>query len=219
MFYIDIHTHQQNPKTGSIVNCLSNFNKLPASGFYSAGIHPWYINAETEKHFIELVSIGKQANVIAIGECGLDKLCTTDFVLQQQYFIKQIQLANTLQKPLVIHCVKAYNEVMRILKQQKIQVPVIFHGFNKNNTLANELIAKGYYLSFGRDLLKASTADTFKKLPLEQVFLETDDSEMKIEEIYRVAADLKNIDIASLCEQLKKNAQLVFNVNFTAYDE
>lgn len=222
MLYINIHTHKQNSKTASIVNCLSHFSQLPASGFYSAGIHPWYIkyiNTETEKQFIELTLISKHPNVVAIGECGLDKVCKTDFTLQQHYFTKQIQLAHTLHKPLIIHCVKAYNEVMQILEQQKVQVPVIFHGFNKSNTLAQELITKGYYLSFGKHLLNTSVAGTFKSLPLEQFFLETDDSNMDIEEIYKMAAGIKNMDVATLAEQLTKNALQVFNINFTTYDE
>lgn len=219
MFYIDIHTHKQNLNTTSIVNCLSNFSQLPAKGFFSVGIHPWYINAEIENLFIELTAISKQANVIVIGECGLDKVRKTNFAMQQLYFIKQIQLAQTLHKPLIIHCVRAYNEVMQILEQQKVAVPVIFHGFNKNKVLAKELIAKGYYLSFGKHLLNTSVAETFKSLPLEQLFLETDDSKMEIEEIYKVAAAIKNIDLVTLCEQLTKNALLVFKINFTAYDE
>ena len=219
MLYIDIHTHKQNSKTASIVNCLSNFSQLPANGFYSVGIHPWYINTETEKQFIELALISKQANVVAIGECGLDKVCKTDFTLQEQYFIKQIQLAHALHKPLIIHCVKAYNEVMQIIEQQKVQVPVVFHGFNKGKALAQALITKGYYLSFGKHLLNTSVAGTFKSLPLEQLFLETDDSDMEIEEIYKMAAGIKNMDVATLTEQLTKNALRVFNVNFTMYDE
>ena len=219
MLYIDIHTHKQHSKTASIVNCVSNFSQLPASGFYSVGIHPWYIHTETEKQFSELTAIGKQVNVLAIGECGLDKVCKTDFALQQHYFIKQIQVAHTLHKPLIIHCVRAYNEVVQILAQQKVQVPVVFHGFTKNNALAQDLLAKGYYLSFGKQLLNTSVAETFKKLPLEQLFLETDDNEMEIEELYKVAAALKNIDIATLCEQLAKNALRVFKINFTTYDE
>ena len=219
VLYINIHTHKQNSKTASIVNCLSHFSQLPASGFYSAGIHPWCINTETEKQFMELTLISNQANVVAIGECGLDKLCKTDFTLQEHYFIKQIQLANTLHKPLIIHCVRAYNEMMQILEQQKVQVPVIFHGFNKNKALAKELITKGYYLSFGKHLQSTSVAETFKTLPLEQLFLETDDSDMEIEEIYKVAAALKNMDVAILCEQLTKNTLQVFNVNFTTHDE
>lgn len=217
--YIDIHTHKQNSKTVSIVNCFGNFSQLPVSGFYSVGIHPWYINTETEKQFMELTLISKHANVVAIGECGLDKVCKTDFTLQQHYFIKQIQLANTFHKPLIIHCVRAYNEVMKILEEQKVQVPIIFHGFNKRKAIAQELITKGYYLSFGKHLLNTSVAETFKTLPLEQLFLETDDSDMEIEEIYKASAAIKNIEVATLAEQLTKNALQVFNVNFTTHDE
>ena len=219
MLYIDIHTHKQTSLSVSIVNCFNNFSQLPAGGFYSVGIHPWYINTETEKQFIELTQVSKQVNVIAIGECGLDKVCKTDFALQQLYFIKQIQLANTVHKPLIIHCVRAYHEIIQTLEEQKVQVPVIFHGFNKNKVLAQSLITKGYYLSFGRHLLNTAVAETFKTLPLEQVFLETDDSEMEIEEIYKAAAAIKNIDVATLCKQVTQNALLVFNVNFTTDDE
>ena len=217
--YLDIHTHKQTPHSVSIVNCLSNFSQLPASGFYSVGIHPWYINAETERQFMKLTEVSKQTNVLAIGECGLDKVCNIDFALQPTYFTKQIQLAQALHKPLIIHCVRAYNEVVQILEEQKVNVPVVFHGFNKNYKMAQALIAKGYYLSFGKQLLTTSVAETFKFLPLEQVFLETDDSEIEIEALYKAAAAIKNIDVASLCKQLTKNALQVFNLNFTTYDE
>jgi TatD DNase family protein len=219
VLYIDIHTHKQNLKTTSIVNWLNNFSQLPANGFYSVGIHPWYINTETEKELTELTTISQQTNVLAIGECGLDKVCNVNFTLQQTYFLKQIQLANTLQKPLIIHCVRAFNEVVQVLEEQKVNVPVVFHGFNKKHLLAQSLIAKGYYLSFGKQLLTTSVAETFKFLPLEQVFLETDDSEIEIEELYKAAAAIKNTDVASLCKQLTKNALRVFNLNFTTYDE
>ena len=213
MLYIDIHTHQQK-QAASIINCSGNFSELPKSGFYSAGIHPWYITAETERDWIELTETTKQTNVLAIGECGLDKVCKIDFALQQQYFIQQIQLANNINKPLIIHCVRAYNEVLQILQQFKVQVPVVFHGFNKNKTLAQQLIDKDYYLSFGKHLFTANVAETFKALPLTQVFLETDDSEVEIEDIYKAAASIKNIDIVELTKQLTKNAKHVFGIDF-----
>ncbi|HXD91999.1 MAG TPA: TatD family hydrolase [Bacteroidia bacterium] len=219
MQYLDIHTHKKKSAGVSIINCSGNFSQLPTSGFYSTGIHPWYISTETESEFNELVQISKQTNVLAIGECGLDKVCDTDFTLQQTYFINQIQLANILQKPLIIHCVKAFNEAIQLLQHEKAQGAVIFHGFNKNNTLAKELIAKEYYLSFGKHLLNTSVAETFKTLPLEKIFLETDDSEMEIEEIYKVAASIKNIDITTLTQQITKNAQRVFEKKFNKYDE
>ncbi|HKC69537.1 MAG TPA: TatD family hydrolase [Bacteroidia bacterium] len=218
MIYIDIHTHKKKPAGVSIINYLDNFSKLPAAGFFSVGIHPWYINEATENRFNELTEISRRPNVLAIGECGLDKVCNTNFTLQQQYFIKQIQLANTLRKPVIIHCVRAYNETIQLLQQQKVQVPAIFHGFNKNNTLAKQLINKGYYLSFGKHLLTTTVAETFKTIPLEKIFLETDDSEMRIEDIYQAAANIKNVSITDLKKQLIKNVLHVFG-NFFTYDE
>lgn len=219
MQYLDIHTHKKTSAGLNIINCSGNFSQLPTSGFYSAGIHPWYISTETENEFNELAQISKQTNVLAIGECGLDKVCNTDFTLQQTYFIKQIQLANTLQKPLIIHCVKAFNETFQLLQHHRAQVPVIFHGFAKNSTLAKQLINKGYFLSFGKHLLTASGAKTFKTIPVEHIFLETDDSTIEIETIYKIAASIKNIDIKTLTQQITKNAQRVFGKKFNTYDE
>ncbi|MFI5141380.1 MAG: TatD family hydrolase [Bacteroidia bacterium] len=219
MQYLDIHTHKKTSAGVGIINCSGNFSQLPTSGFYSAGIHPWYINTETESDFNELAQISKQTNVLAIGECGLDKVCNTDFTLQQTYFIKQIQLANILQKPLIIHCVKAFNETLQLLLHQKTQGAVIFHGFAKNSTLAKQLVNKGYYLSFGKHLLTASGAITFKTIPIERIFLETDDSTIEIEIIYKIAASIKNIDITTLTQQITKNAERVFGKNLNTYDE
>ena len=219
MQYLDIHTHKKTSAGISIINCSGNFSQLPTSGFYSTGIHPWYINTETESEFNKLSQISKQTNVLAIGECGLDKICDTNFTLQQTYFIKQIQLANSLQKPLIIHCVKAFNETLQLLQQQKAQESVIFHGFAKNSTLAKQLVNKGYYLSFGKHLLTDSGAITFKTIPLEHIFLETDDSTIDIEIIYKTAASIKNIDITTLTQQITKNAQRIFGKKFNTHDE
>ncbi len=210
MQYLDIHTHKKESAGLSIINCSGNFSQLPTNGFYSVGIHPWYINTEKESEFNELAQISKKTNVLAIGECGLDKVCDTDFDLQQTYFIKQIRLANILQKPLIIHCVKAFNETLQLLQQQRVQGAVIFHGFAKNSTLAKQLVNKGYYLSFGKHLLTVSGAITFKTIPLERIFLETDDSALEIEIIYKRAASVKNIDILTLSKQIEKSAGRVF---------
>ena len=124
-----------------------------------------------------------------------------------------------MQKPLIIHCVKAFNETFQLLQQQRAQGPVIFHGFAKNSALAKQLVNKGYYLSFGKHLLTPSGAITFKTIPLEYIFLETDDSEIMIEEIYKTAASIKNIDITTLTQQITKNAQRVFGKKFYTHDE
>jgi TatD DNase family protein len=131
-------------------------------------------------------------------------------VLQQQLFTAQIQLANQLQKPLIIHCVRAYEEVQHLLQQQHNAVPVIFHGFNKNAVLAQQLISKGYYLSFGKAVLQDAMQEVLRAVPRDKIFFETDDSDYSIETIYTAAATALQIDINSLSLQIQKNAAAVF---------
>ena len=159
-----------------IQNLYRHFEQVNNAGRYSIGLHPWYIDGNwlTVMQRVQQWSMHNQ--VLAIGECGLDKLCNTDFILQQQVFTAQIQWANTIGKPLVIHCVRAWEEVFHILDKQHNTVPVIFHGFNKNKSLAAKIIRKGHYLSFGKSLHQPQIQDILRHLPTDKFFLETDDA-------------------------------------------
>ncbi len=210
--YINIHSHRF-AATGEWVlqNRYQHFEKIHAGNWYSLGLHPWYIDSVNWPQQMEaLLQYSNQNNVLAIGECGLDKVCTTDFNLQQQVFSKQIDLANALGKPLIIHCVRAFEEILLLLKKNKVQVPVIFHGFNKSKALAQQLVSNGYYLSFGKALQLPAMQQVLAGIPLSQVFLETDDADIAIENIYTLAATALQIDINALSLQLKKNAAVVF---------
>ena len=88
------------------------------------------------KDLSALKIFSKTDSVLAIGECGLDKACDTNFKLQQQVFTTQVNWANEIKKPLIIHCVRAYGEVLSLLQKNNNKVPVIFHGFNKNGAVA-----------------------------------------------------------------------------------
>ena len=220
MNVLDIHTHNPQAGKNAIKNILKDFKQIPNTGFYTVGLHPWYLSEEkAEADLAELKSVCKNNNILAIGECGLDKLCKTNFDLQQTYFTKQVQLANEIKKPLIIHCVKAYAEVLQMLKENKVCVPVIFHGFNKNAQQAEQIISQGYFLSFGKYLLEERGKEVFKLLPLEKIFLETDDAPLEIGTIYRSAALAKQMDVVILKQQIEKNAKLVFGENFIEHDE
>lgn len=188
---------------------------MPETGYCSAGLHPWYItDAAWKQELALLTAVSNQKNIVAIGECGLDKICSTDFVLQQTVFAAQVQLANTVNKPLIIHCVKAYDEVLQLLQQRQNKVPVIFHGFNKSKELAMQLISRGYYLSFGRALEQLHLQSVLAALPVEKIFLETDDAAISIENSYNLAAAALQIDVNAFSLQLQKNAALVFGIPF-----
>lgn len=210
--YINIHTHTP-PEKGEWglqnLNTPDELKSLP--GLYSMGIHPWYIeSAHWEKQVLELQAQSRDERVLAIGECGLDKVCNTPFSLQVQVFQAQVEWANSIGKPLVIHCVRAWEEVLALLEEANIQVPVLFHGFNKNTQLARRITGKGYYISLGKALYRPGIPDVLRSIPSNRFFLETDDAALSIGEIYQLAAKALSIDHNSLALQIQKNAEMVF---------
>ncbi|MBS1780918.1 MAG: TatD family hydrolase [Bacteroidetes bacterium] len=201
------------PSVLSVQSLYQNFEQVGNDGQYSVGLHPWYINNDTfDAKFRELEQAAKGDNVMAVGECGLDKVCDTDWDLQVRAFSKQVNLANRLRKPLVIHCVRAYEEVLGMLKDSAVNVPVIFHGFNKKWQLAEQILKQGYYLSFGAAILKedAGAKDVFNKVPADKFFLETDDRDASIIDIYNAAASIRKTPPDALILQLRKNFATVF---------
>lgn len=205
--YHNIHTHTV-PNAGewAIQNVLQDFTSIPAAGIYSAGLHPWHLHANTLTDELQQLDTAlQQPNVLLLGECGLDKLCETSYELQQHCFQQQVLLANQHNKPLILHCVKAFDDVLRILKETKVTVPVIFHGYHKSVQLARQLTNAGYHLSFGKHLLQPATAEVFKTIPLNHVFLETDAAAVTIGELYSSAATIKNITVTQLQQQITAN--------------
>jgi TatD DNase family protein len=214
--YINIHSHFP-PATGEWV--LQNLNTPeppePLPGLYSMGIHPWYIHTDHwEKQLLSLQEYSVHPRVLAIGECGLDKLSTTGFSLQEQVFRAQLAWANSIGKPVVIHCVRAWEEVLKTLEDAAVTVPVIFHGYAKNEQLARRLIDKGYYISLGKALQLPEKESLLQVIPPGQLFLETDDAAISIGEIYTMAARALSIADNSLVLQIQKNAAAVFGNAF-----
>lgn len=210
--YINIHSHFP-PVTGEWV--LQNLDipepPEPLPGLYSMGIHPWYIHPDHwEKQLLSLRAYSTHPRVLAIGDCGLDKLSATGFSLQEQVFQAQVEWAISIGKPLVIHCVRAWEEVLKTLGEAAITVPVIFHGFAKNGPLARRLIERGYYISLGKALQHPEKELLLQVIPPEQLFLETDDAAISIGEIYTIAARALSIEHNSLVLQMQKNAATIF---------
>jgi TatD DNase family protein len=203
--YINIHTHSLLAGHLSIVSLYEKFEQSKQPGFYSIGLHPLYLDRAL---FEDVKQWAVYERILAIGECGLDKLSSFPLELQQQEFYKQVLLANELNKPLIIHCVRAFDEVVAVLKHAR--VPVIFHGFNKSRELAKQLIDKGYYLSLGKVLEQERSKELVSVIPVTQLFLETDNNDIRIETIYQLAADAYNVELNSLSLQLQKNAITVF---------
>ncbi|MHC0445082.1 TatD family hydrolase [Flavobacterium sp. 3-218] len=213
MEYFNFHTHQFTNKS----NVLELVNQYPKDfdatiPFYSIGIHPWYIEENRIDEDLKIIKEKLQTqNCLAIGECGLDKRIEVPFDLQISVFEKQLELAEEYKKPVVIHCVAAFQEIMAIKKKRNIKVPMIIHGFAKNNQLAQQLITAGFYLSFGKYLLKNPDLKmVFQNVPNDRFFLETDTIEESIVQIYELAAEYKDLDIKELQEIISSNYKSVF---------
>jgi TatD DNase family protein len=183
--------------------------------FYSIGIHPWYIKEDRIDDDLKIIEDKLQTeNCLAIGECGLDKRIEVPLDLQISVFEKQLILAEKYKKPVVIHCVAAFQEVIAIKKKMKISVPMIVHGFSKNSQVADQLIKEGFFLSFGKYLLRNPELKTvFEQVPNDRFFLETDTIEETIEQVYDLAAEYKNTNTRELQDIISSNYKTVFDRN------
>jgi len=213
MEYFNLHTHQLHHPEGvtALVNQYSwEFHEGLAC--YSIGIHPWYIVMEKWREHLDFMEAKMSDSAcLAVGECGLDKRIDIPWELQVEVFEAQIQLAERFQKPLVIHCVGAYSELIALKKKHQIKVPVIIHGFSKNKQVAQELIKAGCYVSFGKYLLRnPELKEVFLSVPINQFFLETDTIEEGIEEVYVLASKYHNLNIDALKNQINTTFATVF---------
>lgn len=213
MQFINLHTH----KFTNNSNLLEIVNQYPQEfdekiPFYSVGIHPWYIKESRVETDLQIIKEKLQLqNCLALGECGLDKRIEIPMEIQTQVFEKQLRLAIQYKKPVILHCVSAYQEIIEIKKRLQVEVPMIIHGFSKNEQVVKSLLDNGFYLSFGKYLLRNPALESvFKLVPNDRFFLETDTIEETLEEVYKLAAKYKNIEVSELQEIVVTNFQSVF---------
>lgn len=212
--FINLHTH----KYTNAPDILELVNQYPLEfdvsiPFYSVGIHPWKVNEQTlEEELTFIESKLSLENCLAVGECGLDKRIEVPFELQVSVFERQLMLAEKFRKPLVIHCVAAFQELIETKSRLQISVPIIIHGFSKGEELARQLIENGFYLSFGKYLLRNPELESvFKNIPEDRFFLETDTIEEGIREVYALAANYRKVDLDTLKKITSTNFHRVFS--------
>jgi TatD DNase family protein len=214
MHEIDIHTHQV--KSEVSIRILNIFAQdlpfLNDKSYYSAGLHPWHIGlVDPEKCLESIEQAVGQKNMLAVGECGLDRSVSVDFAMQEFYFRKQIEIAQKHSKPLIIHCVRAFPELMKIKKETKSDIPWIIHGFHGNQQTALQLMRHNFYFSVGEKLLSDQRKkDILKLLPADRLFLETDDGNSSIRGIYSLAAQILNISHENLIAIVHENFKHLF---------
>jgi TatD DNase family protein len=214
MKYIDLHTHRQKEKESfHILNIFAqDFEKPQPPWYFSVGLHPWHIlKVNPDECFRTIEYASELKNMLAIGECGLDRSIKTDFVTQEKFFKNQIEIAERFSKPLIIHCVRAYSDLIKLKKETKSKVSWIIHAYNGNQQTTQSLINHGFYFSLGEQFLKLSSKfELIKTIPANRLFLETDDRDIAIEEVYHLAAQVLKIDKESLRTTIFSNFRNIF---------
>ncbi len=214
MQLINLHTHQSNgTENTQIVNIFAQDLTSGEPDFlFSVGLHPWHIaKVNPEECFEAIDRAALQKNMLAIGECGLDRSIEVDFSLQEWCFKRQIKIANNHRKPLIIHCVRAYSDLMQLKKESKSGSPWIIHGYRGSLETTLSLIKHDFYFSIGEQLLSdESKHDIFRSIPTERLFLETDDRKISIAEIYSLATQILTIDEIELAQIVASNFRTVF---------
>ena len=191
--FVDIHTHRF---TGCCIEPRAR------------GIHPWQA-ADQNVEFA--VTDAMFADADAVGETGLDFAFGVDRVAQDRLFRLHLDAAQRLCLPVVLHCVRAFEPVMNILREYRLRA-VIFHGFIGSEQQATRAVGRGYYLSFGPATTRSPrTVAALRSVPLERIFAETDDTDADIADVYEMICRVRGVEMETLKERLAQNYYDIFD--------
>ncbi len=203
----DIHTHRNTYDVSRAIVSVSPQQFTPIDGqYYSVGIHPWDSNHSTPQDITLLQQIIQHRQVVAIGETGIDKLRGATVERQVELFTQHITLAHTYNLPLIIHAVRSYDIILAMHRKYNPTTQWIIHGYRGNEITAKQLLDKGIHLSYGALYNTQALINT----PIEQLWIESDESNKNIEEIYQKIAGDKNITVEKLKLSVAQRAENLF---------
>lgn len=206
MTLYNIHTHRRQDGETSILNVSPVDYTKTDRGLVSCGVHPWYV--EDNESYDLLEKIVAHPNVVAIGETGYDSLRGVLLDVQKTNFEKHIELSEKYEKPLIIHCVKAWDQLLASHKKWNPKQVWIIHGFRGKPQLMEQLKARGFMFSIGERF----NEDAVCQIPMELLFCETDDSVLTIDEVYNLVATVRNADIGDFANSIEANFRRIFNM-------
>ena len=198
MPYVNIHTHNLLPEGDviSVVNIFPWEEDVPEATdkmVFSMGLHPWFIEeTDVEESLAKIERFLAERKLFGVGEAGLDAVNGPERYVQIEVFKRQIDMSERYGRPLIIHCVKEYNEILALRRSTGAVQPWILHGFGSSSQMMKQLTNVGIFISLGAGLLKSQKLQqVFSEVPDEMLFFENDVSEIDIKEIYKKAAELK----------------------------
>lgn len=203
--FVDIHTHF----SGKGIRVV-NTNEPEVGGMYSMGIHPLRVD---RNQLCRIEYFAKRGMIAAIGEAGLDRNSSYSMEDQAEVFELQVEISERYGLPIIIHCVRAFSDLISIRKKLRAKQVWIIHGFNNNIQILNQLLAHGFYVSAGKKMLieQSNIYRLVECIPRDRLFFETDDVLIPVSNIYQVAVPLLGMSMEDLKERVFMNYQTVFN--------
>lgn len=212
---IDIHGHRLRIKPGEkqILAVAASFSpdfhetlhSYPDDVLLSVGVHPWDAMSWDSNSRPLLKTIFLDPKTSLIGEIGLDKASSVPLDIQISVFEAQVQMAEEVGKPVVLHIVRAMSELLAIRKKY-LKIPAwIIHGFRGGKQEAEQYIRKGFYLSFGPRFNR----EGLFACPVDRLFLETDDGGEELRRVYEQVAHVLQCPFEELEEQVENNFRAV----------
>lgn len=211
----DIHTHKpplsedDDYRSSYILNVFPlGFEDAKDSSlkcFFSCGIHPWYAE-DAASQLAFLSEIIPDSRIVAVGEAGYDKLKGPDMKEQQKVFEYQVDLSEQLAKPLIIHCVKGWDQLFVSKKRCTPKQPWIIHGYRNKPELTKQLLAHDFYFSIGQKYNEHS----IQEIPADRLFCETDTAEVTIRSVYDGLSKTLNMKPDIFANKIGNNIKAVF---------
>lgn len=196
--------------------------------YATCGISPNDITEDVEKDIIKIEKMAENKKVVAIGEIGLDYYWNKENKdLQKKIFIEQIDIANRLNLPIVIHTREAVMDTLQILKENEVIKKGIFHCCPLNQELIKEGLKLGFYISFSGNVTfkNAKSAGCIDLVPIDRILIETDspylapephrgetNTSIFVKYVAMKIAEVKNIPLEKVANQTRLNAKRIFNI-------
>ncbi|WP_127714095.1 TatD family hydrolase [Halobacteriovorax sp. HLS] len=212
--HLNFHTHILSNHDEVIDFYSIDLKKGPAEflkGKYQClGIHPWDLTEEYLEKLSSFEYIMLEADVLCLGEMGIDRTSKDISIeLQKKVFLFQLNVAAKRGDSFVIiHCVKAYNEIIECYKKSKFKGKLVFHDYNGDENTTKDLIKRGCYFSYGNMLFFPNSKGyrSLNSIPIERLFLETDDHRrFSIFDAYEKLASIKKLEEGELITQILAN--------------
>lgn len=198
--------------------------------YATLGVHPFDVNSLSENYLLELENLVTK-KVVAIGEIGLDySRGSEDKELQIKVFLEQLKLANKLKLPVVIHLRDAYEDMLKLLQNNRnlLTYGVVIHCYSGSSEYAQELLKLGCYISFTGVITFSNakkSVETLKSIPLDKIMIETDSPYLSpvpfrgtrnepknVNYVFNKISEVLEISPNKLDEILRQNTKKFFNI-------